>query len=92
MFSLREIEKERHLQEAAQLEVTTVKAASNILFRAWVGRKVSELRQRFFLYSCVSDKVEFCSNTAPCPMRAKMHAIELTLNFVPALKKGKLDR
>jgi hypothetical protein len=53
---------------------------------------VSELRQRFFLYSCVSDKVEFCSNTAPCPMRAKMHAIELTLNFVPALKKGKLDR
>ena len=43
---LREIDQELHLQNSAELEITTMKAASNILFRAWVRRKVLSLRQR----------------------------------------------
>ena len=43
---LREIDQELHLQNSAELEIITMKAASNILFRAWVRRKLLSLRQR----------------------------------------------
>ena len=46
LFWLREIAEEKSLQKAVDLEVITVKAASNILFRNYVRRKRTEVRQR----------------------------------------------
>jgi hypothetical protein len=44
--NLREISTERMLQDDAELEVTTMKAASNVMFRAWLRRKLTQVRKR----------------------------------------------